>query len=86
MNDLQQSISSGSKQEVELLAEQRNLMKSTNNLLMMILNSNAMSLSGTNASPQPMPNTFADQSGVPTSTTRGMYGEGKNIMSMGIQG
>jgi hypothetical protein len=86
MNDLQQSISFGSKQEVELLAEQRNLMKSTNNLLMMILNSNAMSLSGTNASPQPMPNTFADQSGIPTSTTRGMYGEGKNIMSMGIQG
>ena len=86
ITDLQQSISSGSKQEVELLAEQRTIMKNTNNLLMMILNTNAMSLSGTNAPPQPLPNTFADQSGVPTSITRGTYGEGKNIMSMGIQG
>ena len=86
MTDLQQSISSGSKQEVELLAEQRNLMKSTNNLLMMILNSNAMSLSGTNPSQQYMPNASNDQSGIPVSTTRDVFGGGKNIMSMGLQG
>jgi hypothetical protein len=85
MSDLQQSLLFMSKQEINLLTEQRNLIRDTNTLLTMIY-SNATSLSGGGSQFQQFaPNSPMTSTGAPTSVTRDAFGQGKNVMSMGLR-
>ena len=84
LSDLQESLLAMSKQEINLLAEQRNLIKQTNDLLTLIYNT-SMTPSDQSASPQMLPGGQTTSTGEPTSVTRGAFQGGKNIMNMGMR-
>ena len=81
---MQQSLIEMSKQEINLLTEQRNLIKDTNNVLWMIYN-NSTAVPNDFATQQPSPYSPDTTTGSPASVTRGAFNQGKNVMNMGMR-
>jgi hypothetical protein len=84
ISELQESLIEMSKQEINLLTEQRNLIKDTNAVLWMIYN-NSTTASNDFATQQVSPYSPEAPTGSPTSITRGAFNQGKNIMNMGMR-
>lgn len=84
ISELQQSLIDMSQQEINLLTEQRNLIKDTNTVLWMIYNNSTTSPNDATFQ-QPSPYSSEVPTGSPTSITRGAFNQGKNVMNMGMR-
>ena len=84
ISELQESLIEMSKQEINLLTEQRNLIKDTNAVLWMIYN-NSTTASNDFTTQQVSPYSPEAPTGSPTSITRGAFNQGKNVMNMGMR-
>jgi hypothetical protein len=74
-----------SKQEINLLTEQRNLIKDTNAVLWMIYNNSTTTLPNDIDSQQASQYSPDTSTGSPTSVTRNAFNQGKNVMNMGMR-
>jgi hypothetical protein len=85
ISELQQSLIEMSKQEINLLTEQRNLIKDTNAVLWMIYNNSTTTIPNDMMSQQASQYSPDTSTGSPTSVTRSAFNQGKNVMNMGMR-